>query len=77
MVYTEVRIDKYNQDTNQLWRIVPYHHVVYTEKTSQQKTEYKPLIQVNSSIKVTSPGPNEDYGLGYQYEPNNIKEVKV
>lgn len=35
MVYTEVRIEKYNQDTNQLWRIVPYHHVVYTEKTSQ------------------------------------------
>lgn len=34
-------------------------------------------MQVNSTIKDTTPKPSEDLGLGYQYEPNNIKEVKV
>lgn len=35
------------------------------------------MIMVNSTIKTTSIGPNQELDLGYDYEPQDIKEVKV
>lgn len=72
MLYSEAKVERFNELTNQVWRIVPYDAVMFNEKDQQKHVfQYVPSLakpeESNNESKSQSTS-QQTYPLGYEFE---------